>query len=79
MEYEQFFTQDSCSCTSQIKVVLIGLSCVALLVDCVYSCRERGRLNTENKTLKNIISKSFERTIMRNLKNGYESVESDEE
>lgn len=79
MEYDQLLTQDSCNCGSQIKLVLVGLSCIALLVDCVYSCKERGRLNTENKTLKNIISKSFERTILRNLKNGYDLVESDEE
>lgn len=79
MEYEQFFTEDTCNCYPQIKMTLIGISCVAILIDCIYSCSERSRLNKENKTLKNIISKSFERTIMRNLKNGYDMTDSDEE
>lgn len=81
MEYDQFFTQEdtSCSCYPQIKLALIGISCVAILIDCVYSCSERNRLNKENKTLKNIISKSLERTIMRNLKNGYDIDDSDDQ
>ena len=79
MNYEQFFTIDNYNCYSQIKIAVIGIACLSLLADCVYSCRERNKLNLENKTLKNIISKSIERTIIRNLKNGNDLVDSDEE
>lgn len=79
MEYQQFFTQDDCNCYPQIKIAFVGLACVSLLIDCVYSYREKNRLNKENKTLKNIISKSFERTIIRSIKNGYDLNSSDDE
>lgn len=82
MEYEQFFTtveNNECDCYSQIKIALVGMSVVALLVDCVYSWRMNKNLIEENKSLKHIISKSIERVVIKNLKNGYDITESDEE
>lgn len=82
MEYEQFFTtvdDKECDCYSQIKIALVGMSVVALLLDCVYSWRVQRNLVEENKSLKHIISKSIERVVIKNLKNGYDITESDEE
>lgn len=78
MDYEQFFAEsknDECNCYNQVKFILLGMSCLALLVDCIYSCKMRRNINElkiENKTLKNVILTSIDQTFTKILKNGNE-------
>ena len=85
MEYEQFFptqNDNTCNCYGQIKIALVSISCIAVLIDCISSCRMRNKikkLKKENSTLKNIILKSVDQTFTKILKNGYQIDNSDDE
>lgn len=82
MEYEQFFqTQDGCDCSNYIKGMLIALATVALLTNCILTCKTNQKLNkveNENQTLKSIISKSIDKTFVRLVKNGSYDEDDDE-
>jgi hypothetical protein len=85
MEYEQFFTIDQPNqhaCYNEIKLTLVCVSFVIILIDCFNSCRLKRNIRTlkaENNTLKQVILKSIDHKFSRILKNGYETVSSDEE
>lgn len=84
MEYEQFFQadDDNCNCYNQVKITVIGLTCVIGLISFALSCRDSKRvykLKIENNTLKDIILKSVDQTFTKILKNGYDIDNSDDE
>ena len=82
MEYEQFFSNNECWSSTNFKLTLVGISCIALAIDCISSCRMRNRINkikAENDTLKGIIIKAIDQKLTNILKNGYELNNSDDE
>jgi hypothetical protein len=84
MEYEQFFQNDKCECVnySTIRIALLSVTLLSLLFDCTGYCRNQKKivqLETENKSLKSIILKSIDNTIMKFMKNGNDTVDDKDE
>ena len=73
MEYEQFFsyqTDNKCQYENGVIMILGGIILLSLLCDCISNCKSRRRLSDENETLKTIIIKSVDRTLIKMMKNG---------
>lgn len=73
MEYEQFFSyqmNDKCNYENTIIMILGSIILLSLLFDCISECKSRRRLTNENETLKTIIVKSVDRTLIKMMKNG---------
>ena len=82
MNYEELFPKQDCVCSTQIRGVIVALSAVILLIDCVTSCRRTRKVNeltTENKTLKSIILSAVDRALVKMMKNGNDSNVDDDE
>lgn len=76
MDYNKLFLNDSCETEHKIIGLFTILTCFFLGLDCMLSCGNNRRLDTleaENKTLKNIILKTVDRTLVRMMKNGNSS------
>ena len=73
MEYEQFFsyqTDNKCQYENGVIMILGSIILLTVLFDCISNCKSRRRLSDENETLKTIIVKSVERTLIKMMKNG---------
>lgn len=75
MDYNQFIPKnaDGCDCSNHIRGTIILFLMVSLVIDCVTSCsraRKVYRLEHENNTLKEIILKTVDKTLVRMMKNG---------
>lgn len=73
MEYEQFFSyqvNDKCGYENTVIMILGSIILLSLLCDCISECKSRRKLTNENETLKTIIVKSVDRTLMNMMKNG---------
>lgn len=82
MDYDFLLNNLTCDCNQQTIVGGIITFLLIMFVDCVYTCRLNNRvqeLNSENRTLRNVILTSVDRTLVRLLKNGNDSNNSDEE
>lgn len=64
---------DECDCSIQIRGTLILLLILSLLGECISMCKSRKRLTefeTENKTLRNLILTTVDKTLVKMMKNG---------
>ncbi len=75
MDFEQFcpkVVETKCEdCGSLVRGVLVIMTVLSLLLDCVSTCRAKRKMNTlqtENETLKSIILKSVDRALVKAIK-----------
>ena len=73
MEYEQFFSyqvDEKCGYEQTVIMILGSIILLSLLYDCISDCKSRKRLSNENETLRAIIVKSVDKTLINMMKNG---------
>ncbi len=75
MDFEQFcpkVVETKCEdCGNLVRGVLVVMTFLALLIDCISSCKNREKMNTlkaENESLKSIILKSVDRALIKAIK-----------
>lgn len=79
MDYEQFFppqTTNECGREHRIIGFFVFVTVVSILVDVVSYCRTNRKLRdlqNENESLKSLILKTVDRTLVRMMKNGNDS------
>lgn len=82
MDYKFLDEDMQCNCKGQAILGGILTFMLITLIDCCYTNRLSNRvheLEHENKSLKNIILTSVDKVLIRLIKNGNNSEESDEE
>jgi hypothetical protein len=82
MDYEQFFQTQECNCYNSVRTVVVILSLLTLVIDCVTVCKRNRKIEqitTENETLKTIILKSVDKAFIHMMKNGNDSEDDHED
>ena len=82
MDHKILFTESVCNCSQQTMIGGILTLLLVMLIDCCYTSRLNNRiqeLDSENKTLKNVILTTVDRALVRLIKNGNDPDSSDQE